>query len=80
MREQCFAGIDIGGTKCAVVLGYAQEGEIHVLHKERFATLKQEPDNGGSCADSEHIVGELMKGFLKKRPLSAGLSYNLCYG
>ncbi len=26
--------------------------------------------NGGSCADSEHIVGELMKGFLKKRPIS----------
>jgi len=26
--------------------------------------------NGGSCADSEHIVGELMKGFLSLRPLS----------
>ena len=26
--------------------------------------------NGGSCADSDHIVGELMKGFLKKRPLA----------
>lgn len=26
--------------------------------------------NGGSCADSDHIVGELMKGFLKKRPIS----------
>ena len=26
--------------------------------------------NGGSAADSEHIVGELMKGFLKKRPFS----------
>ena len=25
--------------------------------------------NGGSCADSEHIVGELMKGFLSLRPL-----------
>jgi D-sedoheptulose 7-phosphate isomerase len=25
--------------------------------------------NGGSAADSEHIVGELMKGFLSKRPL-----------
>ena len=25
--------------------------------------------NGGSCADSEHIVGELMKGFLSMRPL-----------
>ena len=26
--------------------------------------------NGGSAADCEHIAGELMKGFLKKRPLS----------
>jgi D-sedoheptulose 7-phosphate isomerase len=26
--------------------------------------------NGGSAADSEHIVGELMKGFLLKRPLT----------
>lgn len=29
--------------------------------------------NGGSCADSEHIVGELMKSFVKKRPLPAAL-------
>jgi D-sedoheptulose 7-phosphate isomerase len=27
--------------------------------------------NGGSAADSEHIVGELMKGFMYKRPVSA---------
>ncbi len=27
--------------------------------------------NGGSCADCDHIVGELMKGFLSARPLSA---------
>lgn len=26
--------------------------------------------NGGSCADCDHIVGELMKGFLKKRSLT----------
>ena len=26
--------------------------------------------NGGSCADCEHIVGELMKGFMSKRQLS----------
>lgn len=26
--------------------------------------------NGGSCADCDHIVGEFMKGFLKKRPIS----------
>ena len=28
--------------------------------------------NGGSAADSEHIVAELMKGFLKRRPIPAG--------
>lgn len=26
--------------------------------------------NGGSSADSEHIVGELMKGFVKRRPVT----------
>ncbi len=26
--------------------------------------------NGGSSSDADHIVGELMKGFLKKRPLT----------
>lgn len=29
--------------------------------------------NGGSAADSLHIVGELMKGFVLKRPISADL-------
>lgn len=33
--------------------------------------------NGGSAADSEHIVAELMKGFLKRRPISAGDSAKL---
>lgn len=44
MGEACFAGIDIGGTKCAVVLGRAQEGEIHILQKVKFSTLNKEPD------------------------------------
>ena len=33
--------------------------------------------NGGSAADSEHIVGELMKGFVKRRPLSEELKQAL---
>ncbi len=33
--------------------------------------------NGGSAADADHIVGELMKGFLKKRPLSSGIKETL---
>ena len=34
--------------------------------------------NGGSSADCDHIVGELMKGFLKKRPLSAAQKAEMC--
>ena len=34
--------------------------------------------NGGSCADCEHISGELMKGFLKKRPLSEEKKREMC--
>jgi D-sedoheptulose 7-phosphate isomerase len=33
--------------------------------------------NGGSAADSEHIVGELMKGFVKPRRLDADLQNRL---
>ena len=33
--------------------------------------------NGGSAADSEHIVGELMKGFLSKRPVSDDFRWKL---
>ena len=33
--------------------------------------------NGGSAADSEHIVGELMKGFLSRRPVDAGIRKEL---
>ncbi len=41
----------------AVIKGYESGGKLLVC------------GNGGSCADAEHIVGELMKGFLKKRPV-----------
>ena len=33
--------------------------------------------NGGSCADADHIVGELMKSFIKKRPLPDELKAKL---
>ena len=35
-----------------------------------YGVSLQRCGNGGSCADSDHIVGELMKGFLRLRPLS----------
>lgn len=33
--------------------------------------------NGGSASDSDHIVGELMKSFSKKRPISPGMGKKL---
>lgn len=33
--------------------------------------------NGGSCSDSEHIVGELMKSFKKNRPIDSAVKANL---
>ena len=33
--------------------------------------------NGGSCSDSEHIVGELMKSFKKYRPIDSEVKENL---
>jgi D-sedoheptulose 7-phosphate isomerase len=33
--------------------------------------------NGGSCSDSDHIVGELMKGFEQKRPVGEDLKMQL---
>ena len=36
--------------------------------------------NGGSAADSEHIAGELLKGFLKRRPLPETLATKLPAG
>lgn len=33
--------------------------------------------NGGSASDCDHIVGELMKGFMKKRPLDVALAKDI---
>ena len=33
--------------------------------------------NGGSCADAEHIAGELMKGFKEKRPVDQAFAKKL---
>lgn len=53
--EKCRA--DIVAASEAICVSYHEGGKLIVC------------GNGGSAADAEHIVGELMKGFLKKRPL-----------
>ncbi len=50
-------GEDIYQAYCLMEKCYEQGGKLLI------------GGNGGSCADSEHIVGELMKGFCKRRPV-----------
>jgi D-sedoheptulose 7-phosphate isomerase len=48
--------------------------DAYLLMEKSFSVNKKllVAGNGGSAADADHIVGELMKGFVKKRPLPAG--------
>jgi D-sedoheptulose 7-phosphate isomerase len=58
-------GAEIESAIRALVECYAAGGKLLVC------------GNGGSAADSDHIVGELMKGYLKPRPLDEELRARL---
>ena len=49
---------DVEAATAAIIETYKNGGKVLLC------------GNGGSCADCDHIVGELMKGFLLRRPVS----------
>mgnify|MGYP002512212188 CR=1 FL=1 len=53
--------------------------EVYEILRDCFASGHKllVAGKGGSGADSEHIVGELMKGFVKKRPVSGEMARKL---
>ncbi|GHV79747.1 phosphoheptose isomerase [Spirochaetia bacterium] len=55
----------LSGNKAAIFNAYHQLAETFEAGGKLLVA-----GNGGSAADADHIVGELMKGFIKKRPLS----------
>lgn len=57
--------VDIEAACQAVIHSYKQDGKLLVC------------GNGGSAADADHIVGELMKSFEKKRPLDKKIQKTL---
>jgi glucokinase len=50
LRPSYLLGFDIGGTKCAVVLGQVQDGQARIIDREAFAT---HTERGPSYALSE---------------------------
>ena len=61
-----FAGIDIGGTKCAVVLGTPKEDTIEILAKEKFPTMV------GDSYGTLEMLSEALKKLIKESRLSFG--------
>ena len=54
----------------------ARYPQLHICRDSLLQEIKAMckcSSNGGSASDAEHIVGELMKGFIKKRPLNEEL-------
>jgi phosphoheptose isomerase len=56
---------EIGKAAESLILCYQQGGKVLIC------------GNGGSSSDSDHIVGELMKGFEQKRPIGESLKNRL---
>lgn len=48
--KQNLLGIDIGGTKCAIIYGIDEDGELTIMDKIRFATT-----------DAEETIGNIIK-------------------
>ncbi|MEH7081589.1 SIS domain-containing protein [Neobacillus drentensis] len=61
-------------VECQTSMGEAFEA-IQLAYKSGRKLLLA--GNGGSAADCEHVVGELMKGFMSKRPLSEKMKEKL---
>lgn len=68
MKKDLFLGFDIGGTKCAVVLG---DEEGNVLAKERFATLSVEETLGRLFQIAEGMEGYVAVGISCGGPLNS---------
>ncbi|WNQ09096.1 SIS domain-containing protein [Paenibacillus aurantius] len=60
-----------------VCLSDIQKAADTIIHTYRRGGMVLVCGNGGSAADSEHIVGELMKGFMLKRPVGADMREKL---
>lgn len=69
-----------------LIIRYSVLKECYTDIEDAFELIKESYDkkgkllvagNGGSAADADHIVGELLKGFKSNRPISSELKRNL---
>lgn len=65
-------GIDIGGTKCAVIYGYKEGEELHLVHKEKFPTTSRDETVAGILTS----IGDTIKKYTpaKEQIAAIGIS------
>ncbi|MBQ3848428.1 MAG: SIS domain-containing protein [Clostridia bacterium] len=74
MKDSTKAYLELLGERYPELKNHGVTDDVLAAYKILEKAYKQGKKvlicgNGGSCSDSEHIVGELMKKFMKKRPL-----------
>ena len=70
-KMEYLAGIDIGGTKCSVSLGRAQEGQVELLCREKFPTPGTPREAVERMKDS---LGRLLSSAPQNRLSAVGVS------
>ena len=66
----CLLGFDVGGTKCAVILGLPEAGNVHILDRAAFSTPAG-PE--ATLANLEKVARELL-GSHHCQPTGIGIS------
>jgi glucokinase len=54
--KKSILGIDVGGTKCAVIYGYMEGSELHLVDKDKFQTTTVEETMENILTSIEHMI------------------------
>ena len=61
LRRDCYAAVDIGASSGRVVVGFVEDGRIHLEEVHRFDN-RQVRRGGHDCWDIDLLYGELVRG------------------
>ena len=56
MAEYNILGVDIGGTKCAVIYGRESDGELTIVEKVKFPTTRVDETIARIVAETESLM------------------------
>ncbi|HIW19162.1 MAG TPA: ROK family protein, partial [Candidatus Alistipes pullicola] len=72
MAEYNILGVDIGGTKCAVIYGRESDGELTIVEKVKFPTTGVDETIARIIAETESLMSR--HGLTAENTASIGIS------